>query len=216
MIHIYGDSHGFFCFRFLTLPNMNHSKPTITMHRIGRDNIIVNFNKDEIREKDIIILTYGEIDCRHHVNKQVNLERNEDDVIHDLVNNYFRTIKNNLSHMNVIVVIVGVMPQTKYSDYKEFFDNAEITGKDEDRVRYERKMNKILQKMSLENNFIYFNPFYYYTREDGTFKHEYSDKTFHLLHNSFFLEKFVELYNKINKPEKKKYLKYSMKKIMFS
>lgn len=215
MIHIYGDSHGWCCFRFLTLPNMNHSKPKITMHRIGRDNVIVNFNKDDIREKDIIVLTYGEIDCRVHVNKQVDLGRNEDDVIHDLVKNYFRTIKNNLSHMNVTVVIVGVMPQTKSSDYNEPFDN-EIIGKEEDRIRCERKMNKLLQKMSLENNFIYFNPFYYYTREDGTLKYEYSDKTVHLLHSSFFLEKFVELYNKINKPEKKNNLKNSMKKIMFS
>lgn len=46
MIYIYGDSHANFSFKNLKLHHNNlHSNGT-TMFRIGRDNIIINFNKD--------------------------------------------------------------------------------------------------------------------------------------------------------------------------
>jgi len=41
MIYIYGDSHGGHSFKLLQLPHENHSQPSITMFRIGRDNKII-------------------------------------------------------------------------------------------------------------------------------------------------------------------------------
>ena len=64
MIHIYGDSHAEYSFRNLEKQNNNQSCHSITMFRIGRDNIIINFNKDIIEKNDIIVLSYGEVDCR--------------------------------------------------------------------------------------------------------------------------------------------------------
>lgn len=64
MIHIYGDSHAEYSFRNLKKQNNNQSCHSITMFRIGRDNIIINFNKDIIEKNDIIVLSYGEVDCR--------------------------------------------------------------------------------------------------------------------------------------------------------
>jgi hypothetical protein len=48
------------------------------MFRIGRDNNIINFNKQQIKEKDTILLVYGEIDCICHIQKQINLGKEED------------------------------------------------------------------------------------------------------------------------------------------
>ena len=170
------------------------------MFRIGRDGIIINFNKN-IQKGDIIILSYGEVDCRCHIQRQVNFGMKEDDVIHQLVSNYFKTIKNIDATIDATIIIVGVIPPTKQYDYEiihgPILHEFPFVGSDEDRVRYTKKVNKLLEEFSIMNNYIYFNPYYYYERPDGTLKHELSDSIVHLGNNSFFLEKFNELYTNV-------------------
>ena len=201
MIYIYGDSHAHFSFRNLKLDYTDLSHSAITMYRIGRDNIIINFNKDIIQKNDIIILSYGEIDCRCHIQRQLILGRNEDDIINELVTNYFTTIKNNTLNIDSKIIIVGVIPPTKRNDYEIIHGPIKhefpFIGSDEDRVRYTKKVNKLFEELSIKNNYIYFNPYSYYERPDGTLKYELSDKLVHLWDNSYFLEKFVELYKNI-------------------
>jgi hypothetical protein len=201
MIYIYGDSHAYFSFRNLKLDHTDLSNSAITMYRIGRDNIIINFNKDIIQKNDIIILSYGEIDCRCHIQRQIISGRNEDDIINELVTNYFNTIKNNTLNIGAKIIIVGIISPTRKSDYQKIngpvLHEFGFLGSDEDRVRYTKKVNKLLEELSIKNNYIYFNPYSYYERPDGTLKYELSDKLVHLGDNSFFLEKFVELHKNI-------------------
>jgi hypothetical protein len=198
MIYIYGDSHANFCFKNLNLDHKNYFSPSVTMFRIGRDNSIINFNKDEIHENDVTILVYGEVDCRCHLQRQINDGRNEDDIINELVNSYFQTIKNNTFDKNLKIIIVGVIPPTKKCEQESI--NGPIThdfpfiGSDEDRVRYTNKVNKKLEEHAINNKYIYFNPYSYYAREDGTLNFELSDLNVHLGDNSHFLEKFEDLY----------------------
>ena len=180
---------------------MNNSCSNITMFRIGRDNQIIALNNQHVLSKnDITIIVYGEIDCRCHIQKQIDLGKKEDDVINELVTKYFNTIKNNLIYNNV-KIIVGVIPPTKQSDYENI--HGPITheypfiGKDEDRVRYTNKVNKLIQDMCISNNCIYFNPYSYYTRDDGTLKHELSDSTVHIKENSHILKEFISLHDKV-------------------
>uniref|UniRef100_A0A6C0HRN6 SGNH hydrolase-type esterase domain-containing protein n=1 Tax=viral metagenome TaxID=1070528 RepID=A0A6C0HRN6_9ZZZZ len=200
MIHIYGDSHASFSFKNLKLHYNDLHCSSVTMFRIGRDNTIINFNKNIIQKGDTIILSYGEVDCRCHIQRQINLGKNEDDIINELVNNYFKTIKNNIN-IDVKIIIVGVIPPTKQYDYEILhgiiLDEFPFVGSDECRVRYTGKVNKLLEELSISNNYIYFNPYSYYERPDGTLKHELSDSTVHLGNNLFFLEKFIELYKQI-------------------
>ena len=171
------------------------------MFRIGRDNIIINFDKDIIQIEDTIILLYGEIDCRCHIQKQINLGKNEDDIIYELVNNYINTIQNNTMGLDIKIIIVGVIPPTQQNDYEILFGpilhEFPFMGSDEDRVRYTFKVNKLLEELSNKNNFIYFNPYNYYTRDNGTFKFEFSDNNVDLRDNVYFLERFIDLYEKI-------------------
>ena len=88
-----------------------------------------------------------------------------DDVIQELVNNYIRTIQNNTIDIDVKIIIVGVIPPTKQNDY-EILHEFPFVGTDEDRVRYTNKVNKLLEEISNYNNYIYFNPYSYYTRDD--------------------------------------------------
>ena len=206
MIFIYGDSHGVFSFKNLSLNHKNYSTFSITMNRIGRDNIIINYNKDEVQEKNenesnIIILVYGEVDCRCHIKNQINIKNiNEDEIINDLVYSYFRTIKNNISN-NIKIIIVAVIPPIKQSIYES--KHGPITheypfkGTDEERIKYTNKVNNLLEKLSIENNYIFFNPYKYYTGDDGILIPELSDDNVHIGNNSHILEKFMELYNSI-------------------
>ena len=163
MIHIYGDSHAYFSFVNLKLDYKDHHCNSVTMFRIGRDNVIINFNKNDIIRNDIIVLSYGEIDCRCHIQRQINIGRNEDDIINELVINYFMTIQNNLAYENLKLIILGIIPPTKQYDYERLHGpithEFPFVGTDEDRVRYTYKLNKKLEEMSNENKYIYFNPY---------------------------------------------------------
>jgi hypothetical protein len=196
MIYLYGDSHAGFSFKNLKLDYNDLHCASITMFRVGRDNEIINFDKNRrLSENDIIVLSYGEVDCRCHIQRQINNGRGEDDVINELVEKYFLTIRNNIVRKNK-VIIVGVIPPTKQSDYElihgPILHEFPFVGKDEDRVRYTNKVNNKIEEYSKINNYIYFNPYAYYTRQDGTLKHELSDTTVHLRDNSHFLEQFYD------------------------
>ena len=208
MIYIYGDSHANLSFKNLPLPHHKFYENSITMFRVGRDKSIMKFDKEGIindasdasdpSTRILISITYGEIDCRCHINRQINLQRDEDDIICELVNKYIDAIIDNIAGLDAKIVVVGVIPPTKQSDYEHLY--GQIThefpflGSDQDRVRYTQKTNRLLEELSKKNNFIYFNPYLHYTRDDGTLKYELSDNTVHLGDNSHFLEKFVELY----------------------
>ena len=203
MISIYGDSHARISFQNLILQHNNYSFNSITMFRIGRDNVIVNYDNSHNNKDSVICLVYGEIDCRCHIQRQINTGRDEDDVIKELVNNYFMTIKNNINEYKKII-IVGVIPQIKRGDYENIhgpiLHEFPFVGEDEDRCRYTIKINKLIEELCNNGdyvNYIYFNPYYYYTNKDGTLNYELSDKICHLGDNTFFLEKFVELYKNI-------------------
>jgi len=202
MIFIYGDSHGNDLFLNLKLPHLNFHKGGITMHRIGRDKKIINFDNTIHDKKSVICLVYGEIDCRAHIKIQVNMGHNMDDVIKGLVNNYFRAILLNIKQCKRIVV-VGIVPPTKKSDYEEHNGKLQgefpFVGKDHERVQITKKMNTLIEEYCNQYNMIYFNPHDFYTREDGTLKYEMSDKTVHIRENQHFLEKFTELYKNIMK-----------------
>lgn len=140
MIHLYGDSHAHYSFKNLKLNYTDLHCNAITMFRIGRDNMIINFNKDIIRKGDIIVLSYGEVDCRCHIQKQINLGMDEDDIINLLVNNYLKTLKNNTLDIDAKIIVVGIIPPTKQYDYEiihgPILHEFPFVGSDEDRVRF--------------------------------------------------------------------------------
>lgn len=200
MIYIYGDSHANCCFKNLHIPHFRYHANSITMFRIGRDNFIMNFNKEVIvataaAATATIVFAYGEIDCRCHIHRQKGLCRDEDAIICELVNNYIDTIKNNTEGLDANIFIVAVIPPTKQSDYEIL--NGQIThefpflGSDADRVRYTRKTNRLLELLSVKYGYTFFNPYNYYTRADGTLKYELSDNTVHLGDNKHFLDMFM-------------------------
>jgi hypothetical protein len=198
MIYIYGDSHAEFSFKGLTIPHRNCREYSITMFRVGRDNCIINYNQNEVTSEDIVCLVYGEVDCRCHIQRQINLGKNEDAVISELLHKYFNTIKNNIKTYKKIVV-TSVIPPTCQSVYET--RHGPIThaypfvGSDEDRVRFRTKMNNLMETLCAEYGYIYFNPYDFYTNTNGTLKDELSDTNVHIgkEHTKEIIEAFTKL-----------------------
>lgn len=195
MLYLFGDSHAHFSFKNLPQNYNDYHAKSVTMFRIGRDNTIVNLDKVSLHADDVVVLAYGEVDCRCHVQRQVDAGRDEDAVISALVRDYVETIKANLSPA-LKIIVVGVIPPTRQSDYESIhgpiLHEFPFVGSDEARVRYTAKVNALLQELAAQNNWIYFNGYDYCTRPDGTLKHEMSDSTVHLRDNAPFLAKFVK------------------------
>jgi len=192
MIYIYGDSHANDSFKGLTLPNKNYSYSS-TMFRVGRDNRIINYNPEDINEGDIILLSYGEIDVRFHIKTQINLGNNEDVIIVELVKEYIKVI-NNMKPKNVHIILLAIIPPTRQYDYESLHgpitQEHPFVGTDEERVRFTKRINSLLEVECVINGFTFFSPYGYCTREDGTFNYEYSDKTVHLKNNTELLRQF--------------------------
>jgi hypothetical protein len=197
MLFLYGDSHANASFRNIAMPCKNYHMNSITMFRVGRDNHIINFNSEEHDKDSILTFTYGEIDTRCHIFRQMELGRNEDVIIHELVVQFFNTLRNHIK-VHKKVVVVAVIPPLKKDDYERV--HGPIThafpylGTDQDRVRYRFKVNKLLEILCKQNGYIFFNPYdAHYMEPDGTLKYDLCDSYCHLRDNAVFLEKFMEL-----------------------
>ena len=196
MIYIYGDSHANNSFNGLKISHVNNFYPSVTMHRIGRDNIIVNFDNSQHCDDDILCFVYGEIDCRCHIQRQIDSGKNEDYIIEELVQKYFITIQNNIKKYKKII-IVGIIPQVARNDYENINGPLDLefpfVGSDEDRVKYTYKINKLIEDNCKSKDYVYFNPYSFYTNENGTLNFGFSDQQVHLRNNEHFLEEFYLL-----------------------
>ena len=168
------------------------------MFRTGRDNSIINFEYSG--ESDTNILCYGEVDCRCHVQRQINLGKNEDDIINDLVESYINTIKNVIKvYKNIIIVAIN--PPVEKEEYENIngpiLHEFPIIGSDSNRARFTEKMNILLKKYCIINSFIFFDPFDFYKRKNGCLKYELSDKICHIEDNSYLLDKFMKEFKDI-------------------
>jgi hypothetical protein len=199
MLYIYGDSHAAVTFKHLPIEHKNYSRSSITLFRIGRDTSIVNFDPTElVGENNIIVLSWGEVDCRCHIQRQIHSGRDEDSVITELLRAYGHTLQTTFEKLNVQIILVAVIPPTKQNDYERIHGpithEFPFVGTDDDRVRFTQKVNTQLEELARAQNYIYFNPYAYYTRADGTLNHELSDTMVHIGDNSHALECFLTLY----------------------
>jgi lipopolysaccharide biosynthesis glycosyltransferase len=200
MLYIYGDSHAYLSFNHLKIRHMQLFQYSITMHRIARDNKIINFHASHLGSNSIFCLVYGEVDVRCHIGKQCNLGRDELDICKSLVSGYFNTVRSQITLYKAII-IVGISPPADPIDHVH--ENAHpdgplpFIGTNEDRVKYTKIMNNLIEEECKKANYIYFNPYKYYTRDDGCLKYELSDNCIHLGKNDYFLEEFTRLYKSL-------------------
>jgi hypothetical protein len=157
------------------------------MHRIGRDKTIVNWTP--CAPEDTVVISYGEVDCRGHIGKQIELGREEDAVISELTTAYVDTIRTVVTGH---VVLMAVIPPTTRAEYEA--ENPDggfpFVSSDADRVRYTAKVNASLAAHCKRLGFVFFNPYGPYTREDGCLRRELSDGNVHVGDTRHVLSQF--------------------------
>jgi hypothetical protein len=182
MLIIFGDSHARFSFYDLSIPHINHSESSYTMNRVARDSSIPHYRVDYDISNNIILLAFGEIDCRCQIHKQRLLGRDEDEIIKTLAESYINSIQSNIK--NAKIIIVAVIPPTRQEDYESL--HGPIThqfpfiGTNEDRVRYTMKLNSRLSELCSTHSLQYFDPYSSYKNTDGTLDFKYTDKIVHI------------------------------------
>ena len=200
MIYLYGDSHTN-AFNNLQISYVNRHQSSITMFRIGRDNQIINFNTDTNSANSVVCITYGEIDCRCHIQRQINQGRVKEDICQELVTKYMNTIKTTITNYKAIIV-VAIIPTTNQQVFERIHGpithEFPFVGTNEERVEYTAYMNTLLEKSCLEHGYIFFNPYAYYTDEQGYLRFDLSDTIVHIKDTDHFISEFMTIYNSLH------------------
>jgi hypothetical protein len=208
-VYVVGDSHAAFCFGAtrdllseermiynygsLRLPFAIYWLGPITMHRVGREGLsFLDIRRFGVKEGDVIIFVFGEIDVRCHIGKQRDCEeRSLDEIINSLAENYIATIiANKKFYARVIAVVFNVIPPFPGTYNAEY----PFYGTLEDRVSITYKLNATLAKLCKLHNILFLNIYDEYCNSAGDLNQALSDGGLHIgkPHNRLIKDKLLE------------------------
>jgi hypothetical protein len=154
---------------------------------------IRNYN---IKHGDTIVFCLGEIDCRCHIHKHITKTTTYQDIINNIVNNYFEAIELNVSISQIklknICVYNVVPPIQKYNTLKN--PEYPYLGTDEERKQYVLYFNKKLKEKCIEKGYIFFDIYNNYTDKNGYLRKDLSDHNVHIS-NGIFISNFIKKNN---------------------
>lgn len=191
-IHTFGDSHSLFGW------NNNikkHHLGAILCYSFGNEKLKrcdISRKDYNIKDGDIVIFCFGEIDCRCHIHKYVTQSSSYQTIIENIVYNYIEAIKLNIQNCNKKlkhVCIYNVVPPTPKNPLIENKDYP-FLGTNEERKQYHLYFNICIQQKCKENNFIFFDIYDKYKNSDGFLNSELSDGNVHIK-NSIYLDEFI-------------------------
>ena len=111
VIHTFGDSHA--CNGWGTLIEKHHLGP-ILAYSFGKEKLNrCDISKYNVKNGDTIIFCFGEIDCRCHVHKHINETITYENIIDNIIENYFEAIRLNVKNSQLKlknVCIYNVVP----------------------------------------------------------------------------------------------------------
>jgi len=194
-IHTFGDSHSYFGWRECRNIITHYIGPVLC-YSFGKEKLnrcdITNFN---IKDNDILIFCFGEIDCRCHVHKHITETNTYQIIIDNIVDNYTEAIKLNIDKCKINlknICIYNVVPPVEKNNTPE---NSEFPylGTDEERKKYVLYFNECIKEKCIKNNWIYFDIYEHYTDENGFLDKKLSDGIVHI-RNEKFLKYFIDKY----------------------
>lgn len=183
LIHVIGDSHTKI-FRRSELFVVYHVGPA-TAHNLNKNNSITNSNKtlftiiDKINKKrDIVMLVFGEIDCRIHIYNQYKKNNGKftlTELIDRTIENYGSVLKQ-LDLMEICFFLYGIPPATTQGNVYgyPFYATPEIHGK------IYREFNERLKKFCTKNSYNYMDIYSIVSDENGFVLEEYVADAVHL------------------------------------
>lgn len=187
-IHTIGDSHSVHPWNKIDNIIIHHQGPKLC-YSIGRDGI--NLTNLNIKENDLLIFCFGEIDCRCHIIKYITETKTYKDIIDEIVNNYFIAIHKAVSELNikVNVSIYNVVPPL----FAYSLGNPEYPhlGTNEQRKQFVLYFNEQLKYKCKEYNYIFFDIYNKYVNSDGFIDNSLSDSDVHIS-NPCFIQTFIQ------------------------
>lgn len=160
------------------------------MYSISKEGL--NLNSLSIQSGDIIILCFGEIDCRCHVHKFIT-QNTYQQIIDELVESYFNLIKNFIEDYGVKVIVYNVVPSVRKGSVEEN-GSYPLLGTDEERKSYVTYMNSKLSENCDRHNLLFLDVYNNYLCQDGFLKKEFSDGNVHVTEPSF-IEDYLKKHN---------------------
>jgi len=192
VFHTFGDSHSGTFFSTVEGVVVNPLGPvlcyTFGTKKLDRLNIL-NYG---VKDGDSCLFSFGEIDCRCHVNKHVTEDNTYQNIIDHLVQNYFDAIKLNVDQLNNIKVFVHnvVPPPQLYNTWVDF--GYPFIGSDEERRDYATYFNSKIKEYCELFNYTFFDVYDKYIDENGYLLKKYSDDHVHINDHTFFKEFIIK------------------------
>jgi len=189
-IHTIGDSHSSNGWSGIT----PHCLGPLLCYSFGKEKLnrcdIRNFN---IKDGDTIIFCLGEIDCRCHIHKHITETITYQDVINNMIDNYFEAIELNVSISKIKlknVCVYNVVPPIKKSNT---WENPEYpyVGTDEERKQYVLYFNSKIKEKCIEKEYIFFDIYDNYSDADGFLRKDLSDDNVHI-RNGVYINNFIK------------------------
>jgi hypothetical protein len=172
MIYTVGDSHCRSGFQHIRGINPIHLGPKLCFS-IGRDGI----NLDRFNDGDTVILCFGEIDCRCHIHKYVTKETRYQQIIDEIVLNYFKAIKLS-TQKKLRICIYNIVPPPVSVEVEDLV--FPLRGSIEERISYVKYFNQKLKEGCLLNNYIFIDIYDKYSNSDGSLNMSLSDGVIHI------------------------------------
>ena len=182
LIHVVGDSH-VVPFRG-SMPFLAHHLGAATAYNLNRKNNTTRSNEqlfkviDKLGKKDIVMLSFGEIDCRIHIyyqHKKSNGKYSIDELIERTVTNYGEVMAQ-LKERGVNFCVYCVSPATKVgNEYKyPFYGTPEI------RSQINRAFNEKLRAFCEKNGYTFIDIYDWVSDKNGLMLEEYAGDDIHL------------------------------------
>ena len=195
--YIFGDSHAFYNFNDLryddvTLTYINCWKSGSSISSIVKANNIPNFKSDYLDPNNAFLFCYGENQLNIYIKEESESGKNEDDIILELVNQFFSVITNQCTTCRKIIVMALIPPTEFEFTTTKFREPTTLTNAYEERVRYQQKMNQFLNNKCSEIGALFFHPFSSYTNDNGCLKNEFIKSNVHISNNIPILNAFYE------------------------
>ena len=169
LIYSVGDSHCWHVWLKVPYVRVQTSGP-MTMYRFGQDKPFVLTG---IPEEAIVCFSWGEIDCRCHVNKFQPWQ----ETIDELVKNYFDAIEANIKKPENAWIFNVVPPPRREAAIES--PGFPFLGTDEERLAYVRYMNKKLSECG-SRGYTFIDVYEHYCDQDGFMIPEKSDGHVHI------------------------------------
>lgn len=182
LVHVIGDSH-VIPFRG-SMPFLAHHLGAATAYNLNNKNSATKSNQklfqviNKLGEKDIVMLSFGEVDCRIHIyyqHKKSNGRYSISDLIDRTISNYGEVMAQ-LRERGVNLCVYCVSPATNVgNEYKyPFYGTVEV------RSQINRMFNEKLKAFCQSNGYKFIDIYNMVSDKDGLMLKEYAGDEIHL------------------------------------